>query len=210
MKLQQLITGIRAAQNTTKTAAEASTEAAAKPVETAPAPAQTKLSSALREAVAESTKVAAAAPATASAPVEGVMKVAQELAESEKLAALNEAKMLGIAYADAAIARFAEWQKSAASLPTVQAVPGGVSKVASVQPQADETFQKFAEENPMLARQAIAYGYAPTADGLQKMAEDSYVQGYNDQVAEIHKTAAEEFLKAAAVTSVIIEQSAQK
>ena len=39
------------------------------------------------------------------------------------------------------------------------------------------------------------------------MAEDSYVQGYNDQVTEIHKTAAEEFLKAAAMTNALIEQS---
>ena len=138
------------------------------------------------------------------------MKVAAEIAEGEKLAALKEAALLGAAFADATIARYNEWQKAAGVLGAPAEQMG--SKVAAVNSgavQADETFSKFAEENPIQARQALALGYNPTAGGLEKMAEDSYVQGYNDQVTEIHKTAADEFLKAAALTSLIIERASK-
>lgn len=203
MKLQNLIASIRESQNT-KTASEAPAAAAAAPV-----PQETKLAAALREAVTASTETTKAA--SAGSPVADVMKVAAEIADGEKAAALKEAALLGAAYADAAIVRFAEWQKAASELPAVAAPVLG-QKVAAVNSgavQADTVFSKFAEENPIQARQALALGYAPTAGGLEKMAADSYVQGYNDQVSEIHKVASEEFLKGAALTSLIIEQSAK-
>lgn len=206
MKLQNILSGIREAQNV-KTAAAA-------PVAAAPAPAATesRLSAALNDAVATHTKTAAAAAPVVLSPAAEVMKVAEQLADSEKAAALKEASLLGAAYADSFISRISEWQKVAGELgATISAQPAAVmtSKVAAELPSADDTFKKFAYENPVHARQAIALGYAPTAAGLEKMAEDSYVQGYNDQVTEIHKIAAEEFLKAAAKTSVIIEANSK-
>ena len=201
MKLSNLLVSIRKNQDTEKTASAVPVPVAA------PAPTETKLAGALREAVSESTKVASTQTVS---PVAEVMKIAAEVADGEKLAALKESALLGAAYADAAIARFAEWQKAAGELPAPLAQPVMGQKVAAVNSgavQADATFSKYAEENPVLARQAIALGYAPTAGGLEKMAEDSYIQGYNDQVGEIHKVAAEEFLKAAALTSLIIEKS---
>lgn len=204
MNLQNLLTSIRASQ-TTKTAA-----AAPAPVAASPAPTETKLAAALREVAAVSTDSVKTASATS--PVADVMKVAEEIAGSEKAAALKEAALLGAAYADAAIVRFAEWQKAAGELPAPASIPAMGQKVAALQSgavQADDTFKKYAEENPVLARQAVALGYSPTAAGLEKLAEDSYVQGYNDQVSEIHKVASEEFLKAAALTSLIIEKSSQ-
>lgn len=198
MKLQTLLTSLRAAQ-TDKTAGETGATAAA------PAATETKLAAALRDAATAPVKTAAAVEAAPSA-VEAVTKIAAELAQAEQGAAIKEAALLGAAFADATVARFAEWQKAAGELPAAVTGVAGM-KVASVAPQADEVFSKYAEENPVLARQAVALGYSPTAAGLEKMAEDSYVQGYNDQVTEIHKTAADEFLKAAAMTNALIEQS---
>lgn len=207
MKLQTLLSGIRQSQNT-KTASEA-------PASTGtPTSADSQLSVALRAAVTsgETVKVASA-PATT--PVMDVMKVAAELADADQALAVKEAQLLGAAFADSAVARFADWQKAAGA---VQGEPM-LSKVAQLAPsqsvqsiaaQADVAFAKFAEENPVTARQAIALGYAPTAGGLDKMAEDSYVQGYNDQVTEIHKVAADEFLKGAAMTSVLLERASKR
>jgi len=203
MKLQTLLTSLRAAQ-TDKTAGETTTGAAA--AAAAPAATETKLAAALRDAATPAPVKTAAAAEAAPSAVEAVTKIATELAQAEQGAAIKEAALLGAAFADATVARFAEWQKAAGELPAAVTGVAGV-KVASQAPQADAVFSKYAEENPVLARQAVALGYSPTAAGLEKMAADSYVQGYNDQVTEIHKTAAEEFLKAAAMTNALIEQS---
>ena len=200
MKLQTLLQSIKQSQNT-KTASETETAA---PV--AAAPTETKLAAALRDAVSESTKVAS--DASKGSPVAGVMKVAAEIADAEQEAAVKEAALLGAAFADSAVARFGEWQKAAGELPVpTQTLVSPMQKMASAVSQMDQTFAKYAEENPIQARQAISLGYEPTAGGLEKMAQDSYVQGYNDQVSEIHKVAQDEFLKAASLTSVLVQAS---
>jgi hypothetical protein len=75
--------------------------------------------------------------------------------------------------------------------------------------QQTPEFGKFAQTNPELVKQAEQLGYERAKQDLEKQAEDSYVQGYNDTVETIHKTAALEFLKAAAVTAQIVESSAR-
>ena len=132
-----------------------------------------------------------------SSPVADVMKVAQEIASSEKEAALKEAQLLGAAFADAAVARLGDWNKIAAQMLSTP-----------VQPVAgNATFGKFAADNTELVKQATQLGYQQAKAELEKEAEDSYVQGYNDTVDTIHKTASLEFMKAAAVTAQIIKAS---
>lgn len=197
MKIDRILAGIRESQAAEKQASE--TPVSPAPAAEKTASNQSALVSALNEALApKETKVAAAE----SSPVNDVMKVAEELAGAEKEAALKEASLLGTAFADAAIARMAEWNKTAQqmlmSAPAVQAVQGNAD------------FGKFAQQNPELVKQAAQIGYETAKADLEKQAEDSYVQGYNDTVETIHKTAALEFLKAAAVTAQIIEASVRR
>ena len=195
MKIDRILAGIRESQAAEKTANETPAPAAEKT-----ASSQNPLVAALHDALKSEEKTASATPEKS--PVDDVMKVAEELAGAEKEAAVKEAQILGAAFADAAVARLGDWSKTAqqmvAGAPVVQAVSGNVD------------FNKFAEQNPELVKQAAQLGYEKATADLEKQAEDSYVQGYNDTVETIHKTAAIEFLKAAAVTAQIVEASLAK
>ena len=197
MKIDRILAGIRESQAAEKQASEAppAVTAAEKTAST-----HSTLITALNEALStEKTAVvegtsAIVPSATVASPVTDVMKVAQELAGAEKEAAVKEAQLLGAAFADAAVARMAEWNKTASQM--------GVTSVAG-----NTDFQSFAQANPALVKQAAQLGYDTAKADLEKQAEVSYVQGYNDTVDTIHKTAALEFLKAAAVTAQIIQSA---
>jgi hypothetical protein len=196
MKIDRILAGIRESQAAEKQASEAPVAPAAEKT----ASTQTALVTAMKEALTPAEKTASEkAPAS---PVDDVMKVAEQLAGAEKEAALKEAQILGAAFADAAVARLGDWSKVAsqmvATAPAVQAIPGNAD------------FGKFAQQNPELVKQAAQLGYEAAKADLEKQAEDSYVQGYNDTVDTIHKTAALEFLKAASVTAQIVEASVRR
>lgn len=194
MRIETILAGIKKSQEKVAEVATPAptTEKVASP--TTPA----TLLNALNDALAP-TKEAQVAPA-ASNPVQDVMKVAAELESAEKEAELKHAALLGQAFADAAIARAAEWQKQAAAMATKEAS----------EDEDDPQFAKFAAENPQVVREAAARGYQVTRQGLEKMAEDAYVQGYNDTVTEIHKVASYEFMKAAAVTAQLLEAASKQ
>lgn len=198
MKIDRILAGIRESQAAEKQASETPVAPATEKT----ASTQTALVSAMKEALAPAAEKTAAEKKPAASPVDDVMKVAQELAGAEKEAALKEAQILGAAFADAAVARLGDWSKTAQQLvagaPVVQAIPGNVD------------FNKFAQQNPELVKQAAQLGYEKAKADLEKQAEDSYVQGYNDTVETIHKTAALEFLKAASVTAQIVEASVRR
>lgn len=202
MKIDRILAGIRESQAAEKQASEAPAPAASSTEKVAST--QTALVSAMKDALTPTEKTASEKKPEAS-PVDDVMKVAEELAGAEKEAALKEAQILGTAFADAAIARMSEWNKTAGQMlaaapaaAVVQAIPGNTD------------FGKFAQQNPDLVKQAAQLGYEKAKADLEKQAEDSYVQGYNDTVETIHKTAALEFLKAAAVTAQIVENSVNR
>lgn len=194
MKIDRILAGIRESQNAEKQASDATPTTTPVPAEkTSSAPA---LVNALHEALKPAEKTASETPAKS--PVDDVMKVAQELAGAEKEAAIKEAQILGAAFADSAIARLNEWNKTAAEM--LVSAPA-----ATTVPSSD--FGKFAQDNQALVQQAAKLGYEQAKAELEKQAEESYVQGYNDTVETIHKTAALEFLKAASITAEIIKAS---
>lgn len=201
MKLDKILTAVRDAQNPEKTASE---KPAAKPEEkTASA---NPLVSAMNAAVAAAPATAEKTASEKTGPVEDVMKIAEDVSKLEKEAAVKEAQVLGAAFADAAIARISEWQKTAAAMPAPVAAPAPVTaKIAT----GDAEFDKWASENEDTIKQATEMGYPLNRAGMQKMADDAYVAGYNDTVVAIHKTAALEFLKGAAVTSRVIAANRQ-
>jgi hypothetical protein len=190
MQIDKILAGIRETQNTSKTAAEKPAEKTAST--TAP---HAALDKAMQDAVAVTEKTAAEKQSPG--PVDDVMKIASDLASAEKEAMVKEAQMLGAAWADAAISRINAWREATKTA----AVEAPVATASQ-----DPSFAKFAAENPELIKQAQELGYDVTRQGLEKMADDAYVSGYNDTVKNIHKTASVEFLKAASVTSKIIEQ----
>lgn len=187
MKIERILAGIREAQSTEKKASETApaTSSAEKTSSSSPA-----LLSALNDALAGAEKTASVA--TEASPVDDVMKVAADLARMEKEAAEKEARTLGTAFADAAVARLEEWNKAAAELMASQPAPAA-------------PFGKFASENPDLVKQAAQLGYEQAKAELEKQAAESYTQGYNDTVEQIHKVASAEFLKGAAATSDLLQ-----
>jgi len=189
MKIDRILAGIRESQSAEKQASETPAPVADKTAST-----HSALVSALNDAL--STREKAASETVAASPVDDVMKVAAEMAGAEKEAAIKEAQLLGAAFADSAMARISEWNKTAAQM--VAAAPAQYST---------PDFDRFAQTNPELVKQAAQLGYDTAKADLEKQAEDSYVQGYNDTVETIHKTAALEFLKAAAITAQIIQAS---
>jgi hypothetical protein len=199
MKIDRILAGIRESQAAEKQASEAPAPAASSTEKVAST--QTALVSAMKDALAPTEKTASEKKPEAS-PVDDVMKVAEELAGAEKEAALKEAQILGTAFADAAIARMSEWNKTAGQMLAAAPTAPAVSSTTD--------FGKFAQQNPDLVKQAAQIGYEKAKADLEKQAEDSYVQGYNDTVETIHKTAALEFLKAAAVTAQIVENSVNR
>lgn len=195
MKIDRILAGIRESQAAEKQASEAPVAPAAEKT----ASTQTALVTAMKEALTPAEKTAS--EKASASPVDDVMKVAEQLAGAEKEAALKEAQILGAAFADAAVARLGDWSKVASQM--VASAP-----VQAIQGNAD--FGKFAQQNPELVKQAAQLGYEAAKADLEKQAEDSYVQGYNDTVDTIHKTAALEFLKAASVTAQIVEASVRR
>lgn len=135
--------------------------------------------------------------ASAGSPVNDLMKIASEVAETEQAMALKEAQLLGHAFADAVVARVGEWQAAAV-------------KTASHAPAVVEGFDKFASENTELIKQAAEVGYTRTRTHLEKVAAAEYDRGYNETMTQVQKLAAEEFAKAAQLTGRIIDTLAAR
>ena len=197
MKIDTILSGIRQSQETTKEASEnavPSTSASPKTAASSDA-----LVGALNAALATNPPATKTASEKTS-PVNDVMKVAEEMAAVEQDAQVKQAQVMGTAFADAFVARLGQWQTKAAEL------NAGAPAPASAPAQAAPTnFAKMASENPGLITQAQNLGYAETKAALDKEAEAQQVQGFNDTVATIHKTASIEFLKGAAVMSHVLD-----
>jgi len=139
------------------------------------------------------------AEAKSLSPQEALMKQAELLVGAEKQAEVEHAKMLGLAFADAAITKWAAYDaqlKHMAAQEEKAAAEGYHSTVnaAKGQPSIDQIKMAAQQGNP----QAIDY--------LNKLAAAEYEQGQTQALNEIYKTAAHEFLKGAAETHILLEQ----
>jgi hypothetical protein len=135
------------------------------------------LSSAISELTASQTKVAAAP--SSDNPVADITKIASRIANAEQTALVKEAELYGAAVCDGFVARMNKYQEA-----------GGV-KTASAGPVSEQSFTKFASDNPALVKQAMELGYRETKVQLEKVASDAFEQGYTKTAAAI-KTAAED------------------
>lgn len=138
----------------------------------------------LRDALRESLAAAPAQTKTASAdegqPAEHLIKMASDLAAAEDAAVLKQAQVYGAAVCDGFMARYGQYEKAAAEV-----MPQMPVKTAG----ADDSFEKFASENPQLVKEAYDLGYQTKLAALQKEAAEQFNAGYNDTMEEVHKLA---------------------
>jgi hypothetical protein len=192
MKLSTVLKSVREAQPATeKTAAVSGSGQAESSGE--------KLKTALHEALTpppDETKQAS----TATSPVQDLEKIAAQVTASEQEALTKEAQLYGAAVADGFMARLAQYneaaEKLAAQQPAAQAIPGRV--VELVQPAktaADDSFEKFAQENPQLVKEAAELGYATTMGQMEKLAETAHKKGFEEATVSIYKFAHDSFVR---------------
>lgn len=211
MNLDQVLEQMKASEPQTKTAS-----VAAQPVST-----ENVLLNVL-------TKTAApVSPKTASEgdAVNDLMKMASELAGTEREVEVAHAAVCGSAFADAAISKFAAYDAQV-QLAVAQA---GLAKTASVSapanPNVEEMlmkaaeigyFEAYAEMNektaePQLTKEAADQLYKEAAElGYQetqvKLAAE-YQAGQNDALRNVHAVAMGEFLKGAAEAEIMINRA---
>jgi hypothetical protein len=178
MKLTEALTKI---SGSTKTAAVST------PVVTATAStsdATERLKQALKEATASDVGSKTAA---AKSPVEDLTKIAADLSKAEHEALVKEAQLYGAAVCDGFMARAAQYQEATAKVAAAQPAV----KTASA---TNDSFDKFASENPDLVKEAMMVGYNSTSIQLEKLAEEAYVKGYNDTLKQAYDTACNAFV----------------
>ena len=111
------------------------------------------------------------------APVtDRLVKVAEDLATSEGEALVKEAHLYGTAVADGFMSRIGQYESAA-----------GNTKVAA----EEQTFEKFAEENPGITKQAVELGYHHGKLQIEQLKQASFSQGYsdaNEQISALSQT----------------------
>lgn len=157
-----------------------STKQASAKAEPAPKTAQAKdeFMNVLKEAVRETTKEASANPQEN--VTEGLSKIASDLAASEDKALIKQASLYGAAMADGFMARLNQYS---------DALPAGEKTAGAVE---YESFEKFAEANPELTRQAAELGYAHGQLKIAELQQAAAQQGYTDTVALLKQAAAQD------------------
>lgn len=116
-----------------------------------------KLESAL-DAALSMDKTASAYNSGEASPAGDLVKIAQKLADAEQLALVKEAEMYGAAVCDGFIARMGEHE-------------GNGVKVASL---------GGSNVDEVLVKQAMELGYRETRNELEKIAQQSFNQGYRE------------------------------
>ena len=212
MNLDQVIKDMEASSGLEKEAAAPNTEA--------------DLTAALEKAA---TAPVAETSADSGNVVESLMKMATQMAGTEKEAEVAHMALCGQAFADAAVSRLEQWEGQAknamAQAPQAQAQPEineeelvkaaaefgykeTMEKVAAAQQKAetaDPEAEKLAEavsrmSDDELVKVAAEAGYQET---LEKVAAD-FKAGEDQALQEVHDTAATEFLKGAAETEKML------
>lgn len=158
------------------------------------------LRNALRDAIAVTpSEVKTAENNNASNPATDLLKLAEDLTSAEEDAMNKQAAVYGAAMCDGFMTRLSQYEEAALQTPqtkTAQAQPQTATQdvdLNAIKTAAanDPAFQKFAEENPELVKEAVDLGYRQTWDSLVKTANEDFNDGFNDTVTEIHKIASD-------------------
>lgn len=184
---------------------EAEKTAAATPSSPAPSSAPSSSDAALgplRQALKEATADIEASTKTAgqASPIDDLTKLAASVVADEHEATIKEAQLYGAAVCDGFIARLAQYDQAAQK-------HAGVLPEKTAAAASQDTFEKFAAENPDLVREAHDLGYEQTRQNLHKLAEAAWRFGHDGTVRWIHKTASDSFVAGFSDTAKLIEAS---
>jgi len=143
-------------------------------------------------------------------PIDGLVKMAEELTELDKEAEESHVRNLAIAFADSAHRRWNELNEKVGSVIDTSPLADAV-KLAAQQGHADATEalqgqQKEAsqeEQFQQIVKLAEA-GDAEAQEFLQKLAAEEYEAGQQAALEEVHKTASVEFLKGAGEVQALL------
>lgn len=135
---------------------------------------QSDLTAALNEAISEKTASARKPETQETGPVADVMKIAQEILDSEQEAATKEAQLIGAAFADAAMARMQEWNKVASQ----------AYQPADFEGYTADDLEKFAAE------QEYNEGFGDAVVQIHKLASDEFMKAALNTAFLIEEAAA--------------------
>ena len=195
MKLSQVLTSIKGSGDTVKTASD---NTAASSDKTA-ANTGEKLKAALRE-------VTAAAPtqekqAATGSPIDGLTKIASQVASAEHESLVKEAQLYGAAVMDGFMARGAQYDAAAQKIAAEQPV----QERTAAAPVVDASFEKFAAENPELVKEAAEVGFQTTMIQIEKLAQASYAKGHDEATLGIYKLGHASFVQGFEDTANLIK-----
>lgn len=152
---------------------------------------------ALAAALEKAAGVSSKASAGNNDAVADLMKMAEALAGTEKETELVHAAMMGQAFADAAINKFAAYD---AQVKIAMAQNTPAPQPQRIQPAYQSEAVKVAEDEALVKEAAEAgYKYAQ-----EKMAEE-YKQGFDEAMLDVRNTAAREFIKGAQETAIMVD-----
>lgn len=146
--------------------------------------ARDKLIGALDDAMNPAAEKTASANSTSA--TNELVKIASSLADSEAEAVTKEAHVWGAAVADGFMARLGQYEEATQGMEPA-------TKMASADGVPTEAeFEKFAQENPDLTKQAMELGYLHGKQQIEELKKVAFDQGYQDasaQIEELSKTA---------------------
>jgi hypothetical protein len=185
-------------------------------VSPAPAPSADALRSALQSVLSTEKTASAPAPAATESPVDGMLKLAEDLTNAEEEAMLKQAAVYGAAMCDGFMNRFSQYEqaamatdttKHAAALPSPQQHDDMLEQIKTAAASPD--FAKFAEANPDMVKEAFDLGYRSQMDELIKTAQNDFDQGYQDAMNEVHKVASTCYAQGAHIINDVIRSVQQ-
>lgn len=138
--------------------------------------------------------------ASAASPVNDMTKIAADIAASEHEALVKEAQIYGSALCDGFMARAAQYNEAAQKVAAANPSP-------TMKTSGDESFDKFAAENPGLVSDAARVGYDATMNQVASLKQAAYDAGWNNAVEQAYKTASEYFVYGFKTIHEMIEAS---
>jgi hypothetical protein len=200
MKLSTVLASIKE-QPAAPAAKGGGEKTASAPSASAPSATAEKLKAALKEATASASASTPTAEKTAAetSPIAGLTKIASSVAQAEQEALVKEATLYGAAVCDGFMVRLSQYNDAAEKIASQQ-VP-----VATKTAGDGDSFEKFAQDNPQLVKQAAEVGYASTINQLEKLAEAAWQKGHDEGTAAIYKAAHSSFVQGYRDTAELVE-----
>lgn len=155
------------------------------------------------------------AAAAAGDPIDGLMKLAEELSGMDKEAEEAHVRNMAVAFADSAHRRWHELNEKVGSVIEDSPLADAV-KLAALQGHEDATLalqghHKQASDEDVFGEivKLAEMGDPEAQEYLYKVAAEEYEAGQEAALNEVHKLASQEFLKGAAEVQVLVHASNQ-